>query len=63
MRVDVRKWVSVGLAAALGVHALSTQVLAQTQPGVPEIDPASISTGIALLTGGALVLRARLRSK
>lgn len=55
------KWVSVGLAALLGLVAGEGQVLASV-PTVPEISPGSISAGMALLAGGVLLLRAR-RSK
>lgn len=41
--------------------SLSTSVMAQV--GVPEIDAGSISTGLGLLTGASLILRARWRSR
>lgn len=59
------QWFSVGAAVMLAVHALSASVLA-SPPGVaaaPEISPDSISAGLALLTGGVLMLRARRGSK
>jgi hypothetical protein len=57
------KWVKVGLAVMLSVHALGTQAFASVTQSVPEISPGSISGGLALLAGGILVLRARRRSK
>ena len=62
MRGLVTKWMVGALGLMLGVHALGTEAFAQTAP-VPEISPASLSAGIALLTGGVLVLRSRRRSK
>jgi len=62
MRSLVRKWAGAGLALVLSVHALGTNALASV-PTVPEISPASLSAGVALLAGGILVLRARRRSK
>ena len=50
---------SAGMLTAM--IALGTPLLAQTQ--VPEIDGGSLSTGIGLLTGGLLILRARWRSR
>jgi MYXO-CTERM domain-containing protein len=63
MRRNGGKWVKVGLAVMLSVHALGTQAFASVAPSVPEIGPGSISAGLALLAGGILVLRARRRSK
>ena len=62
MRVLVTKWMSAAFGVMLGVHAVGTAAFAQPTP-VPEISPASLSAGIALLTGGVLVLRSRRRSK
>jgi len=62
MRTLVRKWAGAGLALILGVHALGTNAFASAV-SVPEIGPASLSAGVALLAGGILVLRARRRSK
>ena len=62
MRTLVTRWVGAGFGVMLAVHAMGAEALAQTAP-VPEISPASMSAGIALLTGGVLVLRARRRSK
>jgi LPXTG-motif cell wall-anchored protein len=57
------KVLAVGLAAVLALHAVATEALASTAPGVPEISPGSISAGLALLAGSVLVLRSRRRSK
>ncbi len=58
---DVRKWVGAGLAVMLALHALGAGALASNAVAVPEINPGSISAGIALLAGGVLMLRARRR--
>jgi hypothetical protein len=52
-------------ALMLAVHAMGSNALASLDvPGVvPEISPASISGGLALLAGGFLMLRARRGSK
>jgi hypothetical protein len=63
MRTLGRKWASAGLALMLSVHALGTNALASAPTAVPEIGPASLSAGVALLAGGVLLLRARRRSK
>jgi len=62
MRTLGRKWAGAGLALMLSVHALGTDLFASAV-SVPEISPASLSAGVALLAGGILVLRARRRSK
>lgn len=64
MRVQVTKWVRAVIGVMLSVHAMGGDALAQPGPApVPEINPASVSAGLALLAGGVLVLRARWRSK
>lgn len=65
MRALVTKWKGTGFGLMLVVHALSGDALAQPNGHafVPEISPASLSAGIALLAGGVLVLRSRRRSK
>lgn len=47
------------LAAGLCLLLLATNALAI--PAVPELDPGSASTGIALLAGALLVLKGRRR--
>ena len=51
-----------GVAVLALVRALETP-LAATSSLVPEIDGSSLSVGMAVLAGGVLVLRARLRAK
>lgn len=63
MKALVAKWMGVAVSVMLSVHALGTEALAQPPASVPEVSPASISAGIALLAGGVLVLRSRRRSK
>ena len=50
-------------AVAVLLGTTATSVLAQsTYPGVvPEINPGSVASGIALLMSGALIVRARLQ--
>ena len=55
------RWVIAAAAVLSTLHALGGIALAQVE--VPEIDPGSISAGVALLTGGILMLRARRGSK
>ena len=60
---DVVKRVSLGvLAAAVAMLAMGVP-LAAVAEGVPEIDGASLSAGLALLGAGVLWLRARRRLK
>jgi hypothetical protein len=47
----------VGLVLAAGV----TDAIAGGQQKVPEINPGSLSSGLALLAGGVLLARARWR--
>ena len=64
MRTLITKWMCTGMGLMLAFHALGGEVLAQPNGrAVPEISPASLSAGLALLTGGVLVLRSRRRSK
>jgi hypothetical protein len=63
MKAVVTRWLSAGLALALSVHALGTHAVGSAVTQVPEISPATISGGLALLAGGILMLRARRRSK
>ena len=43
--------------------SLATSVMASTPQAAPEIDGASMATGLALLAGGVLMVRARLRGR
>ena len=49
------------LVAAGLVLTATTNVIAGTANPVPEINPASVSAGLALVAGGVLLVRARLR--
>ena len=49
------------LATGLVLAAMATDALAGTGPSVPEINPSSVSAGLALLAGGVLLARARFR--
>jgi hypothetical protein len=55
------QWLNCGAAMMMAVHALGSNALAST--ATPEISPASLSSGLALLAGGVLMLRARRGSK
>lgn len=52
----------VGVAVALVISVLGNSALA-VDLNVPEIDPGSAGSALALLTSGALILRARMRGK
>ena len=56
-----RRHLYIAAALMLSVHALGAQAFA-SEP-VPEIDGGAISAGVALLVGGALLLRARRGSR
>ena len=49
------------LAVGLVLHGFSATLEASSVVQVPEISPASISAGLAILAGGVLMLRARRR--
>jgi LPXTG-motif cell wall-anchored protein len=49
------------LAMGLVLHGFSATLEASSVVQVPEISPASISAGLAILAGGVLMLRARRR--
>ena len=53
------------MAVVAGASVLAAASLAQATPvvNVPEIDPASASSAVALVTGGLLILAARFRRK
>lgn len=54
--------VGYGAGFLMVLASLSSTVLAGT-PAVPEISAGSLSTGLGLLAGGILMLRARLGRK
>jgi hypothetical protein len=49
------------LALALMLHGMGMPAVASVAPTVPEIGPASVSAGLAILAGSVLLLRARRR--
>jgi hypothetical protein len=51
----------LGLLVVL--QGVSSSVAASSVTVVPEISPASVSAGLAILAGGVLMLRARRRGK
>ena len=57
----MRAVVTSGIALALVLHGIATTATASVVQGVPEISPASVSAGLAILAGGVLMLRARRR--
>ena len=60
----MKQWIGFGMATVLAVHALGGLAVASAiVPSVPEINPGSLSSGLALLAGGILVLRARRRQR
>jgi len=52
-----------GLALMFALHAFSTIAVAGAPTTVPEIDGGTVSAGLALLSAGVLMLRARFGSK
>ena len=61
---DVVKRVSLGvLAMAVAMVAIEAPMLASIDVAVPEIDGASLSSGLGLVAAGVLWLRARRQSK
>ena len=52
-----------GIGMAIVLVSLSTPLLAGQTAPVPEIDGASITSGLGLLAGGILMLRARMARK
>jgi hypothetical protein len=48
-------------AVALFVSALAVPARAVLPPPTPEIDPGSLASALALVAGGVLVLRGRVR--
>ena len=52
---------SLASLTALVLLGTVSNVAAGTPVAVPEISPASLSAGLAILAGGALMLRARRR--
>ena len=57
-----KRVVCAAFAVAAVVHGLAVSASASVVQAVPEISPASLSAGLAVLAGGVLMLRAR-RSK
>ena len=55
------RWFGAGVAVMLSLHALGTAAYASV--AVPEIDPGSVPMGLALLTGGVLMMKARRGTK
>jgi hypothetical protein len=66
MKVDYR-WLARTARAGIGfgmmLAALSTPALARDGGSAPEIDPGSIASALALLTGGVLMLTERRRRR
>lgn len=58
---SVRNVLDVAFMAVLVLAATVTPATAGITPAVPEISPGSLSAGLALLAGGVLLVRARLR--
>ena len=52
-------WAATAVVAM--VHGSASVAASSVTPAVPEIGPASISAGVAILAGGVLMLRARRR--
>jgi MYXO-CTERM domain-containing protein len=63
MRSRVGRICGYGLGLIALLIGLEGHALAGTIPSAPEIDGASISAGLGLLTAGLLILRSRRRPK
>jgi hypothetical protein len=61
----MRQWISLASLAALVLLGIVNNAAASVAApvAVPEIGPASISAGVAILAGGVLMLRARRRGR
>jgi hypothetical protein len=59
----IMRFVSFGGACCLMVFALSGTAAAVPGNGVPEIDPATLGAGVALLSGAGLLLIERYRRR
>lgn len=60
---QVLRLAALGTAAGLLVVALHGSASAFNNIGVPEIDPGTLGSGVAILTGAALVLIERFRRR
>lgn len=63
MRVRIGRLCLYGLGLLAVVGSMNAHLFATALAATPEIDGASISAGLALLSGGFLILRSRRRSK
>lgn len=63
MKERVTRWALAAAAVAVVAHAAAGVAIAGFAVAVPEINPGSISAGLAVLAGGILMLRARRKSK
>jgi hypothetical protein len=62
--MKLSSWLRSGVGLGLIVLGLATPVHAGAPlPGVPEIDPGSLTGALALLTGGLLMITDRLGRK
>jgi len=52
-----------GLGLALIIASVGTTLMASPPTVAPEIDGATLSAGLGLLTGSVLILKARWRSR
>lgn len=57
----MRAAILLALGTLVVLHGVGTTAMASATQVVPEISPASLSGGLAILAGGVLVLRARRR--
>jgi hypothetical protein len=55
------EFAGTGCGVALVVAALASRAAANVPPPTPEIDPGSLAGALALVAGGVLVLRGRIR--
>ena len=63
MRSGLARMCGFGLAVFTMVMAIQGNAVAGAAAAAPEIDGASISAGLGVLTAGILILRSRRRTK
>jgi hypothetical protein len=70
MKLRFGTWILNGIGAALVLTALSAPAFADFQPiptaappAVPEIDPGSVTSALALVSGGLLIIAGRKRGR
>jgi hypothetical protein len=63
MSTRVARFCTYALGVMTMLVALPSGLAAGSVPGVPEVDPASISAAVGVVAAGVLILRSRRGSK